>query len=199
MSTAVLLDPSRWRLPAFVERLTPREQRLLLIIGSVIFLVINFALVRGLLVTLSSLRAQKAAKTVLVQTQAKLLEEGPMWTARDNWLKQKQPVMTKSRDLANVDLLNELEKATRDHGLLLENPPVINPPENVPANAPYRSVSVSIETKGTWNALVRFLNSVQQPENFIVFESATLQSDPGDAALLKGKFRVAKWYQPESR
>lgn len=196
MSAALLFDPSRWRMPAFLERLTPRERRLVLLIGGVFFLILNFALIRGLLVTLKSLGTQKETKTVLLNTQRTLLQESELWAARDAWLKQKQPVMTKSRDLANVDLLNDLEKATRDNGLLLENPPVINPPENAPAGAQYRSVSVSIDTKGTWNALVRFLHTVQQPENFVVFESATIQSDPSDAALLRGKFRVAKWYQP---
>lgn len=196
MNAALLLDPSRWRMPAFFERLTLRERRLLLLVGGAIFLVVNFALIRGLLVTLKNLNMQKQAKTVLLNTQRTLLEEAEMWKARDAWLKQKQPAMTKSRDLANVDLLNDLEKATRDNGLLLENPPVINPPENAPSGAPYKSVSVSIDTKGTWNALVRFLHTVQQPENFVVFESATIQSDPTDAALLRGKFRVAKWYQP---
>lgn len=196
MSAAVLLDPSRWRIPAFFERLTGRERKLLLFVGGAIFLVLNLVVVRGLLVTLSNLNTQKRVKTALLNQQNLLLEAQPMWTAREAWLKQKQPVMTKSRDLANVDLLNELEKQTRDHGLLVENPPVINPAENAPPTAPYRPVSVSIETKGTWNALVRFLNAVQQPENFVVFESATIQSDPTDAALLRGKFRVAKWYQP---
>lgn len=195
MTAADVLDPTRWRMPAAIARLTVREQRLLLLVGGAVFLVLNLVLIRGLLVTLSSLRTQQAAKTTLLNTQNALLQQAELWQARENWLKQKQPAMTKSRDLANVDLLNELEKQTRDHGLLLENPPVINPAENAPSGAPYRPVSVSIETKGTWNALVRFLNSVQQPENFIVFESATIQSDPSDPALLKGKFRIAKWYQ----
>ncbi len=183
-------------MPAALERRTPRERKLLLLVGGVFFLLINLLLVRTLFQQMTTLRTEVNAKSSLLASQNTLLAQAGLWTERANWLQQRVPQMTQGRDRASVDLLNDLETLTRNHGLLLENPPVINPAENTPPGALHRPVSVSIETKGTWNALVRFLHAVQQPERFIVFESASVASDPSDNNLLRGKFRVAKWYGP---
>jgi hypothetical protein len=37
---------------------------------------------------------------------------------------------------------------------------------------------------------------MQDPEKFVVFESAQLQVDSADKTQMKGVFRVAKWYAP---
>ncbi len=193
---ALIPDPANFRVPAALAKLTPRERTLLFLVGGFLFVVINIVLVRGLLVTLSSQRLQVQAKTTMLTTQNNILAQSDLWSARENWMKEKQPTLTKSRDLASVDLLNDLDSEIRAHGLLSETPPVISPPENIPAGAPYQSVSVSVEIKGTWAALVRFLHKIQQPDRFIVFETATVQSDTTDKSLLRSKLRVAKWYAP---
>ena len=92
--------------------------------------------------------------------------------------------------------MNDLETLTRNNGLLLDAPPVINPGDKTAPGSAFQAVSVSIDTKGTWAAVARFLHTIQQPDHFIVFESATVQTDPNDNNLLRGKFRIAKWYRP---
>ena len=190
-----LLLPA-FRPPAAYTRLSARERKLLLIVVVALFALINLLVVRALLLSISDLRAQWNARSMTAAASKALLSQSDMWAKRQAWLAEKQPAIAAGRDRASIDLLNDLETLTRNNGLLLDAPPVINPAEKIAVDAAYQSVSVSIDTKGTWAALARFLHSVQQPERFIVFESATVQTDPSDNNLLRGKFRIAKWYKP---
>jgi hypothetical protein len=35
---------------------------------------------------------------------------------------------------------------------------------------------------------------VQQPEAFIVFENVNLAIDSGDPTMMRGKFKIARWF-----
>ncbi len=182
--------------PDAFTRLSVRERKLLLIVTTAVFIVINLLVIRGLLRSINVLRTQWNARSMTATASKALLSQSDLWAKREAWLNEKQPAIGAGRDRASIDLLNDLETLTRNNGLLLDAPPVINPAEKIGADASFQSVSVSIDTKGTWAAIARFLHTVQQPERFIVFESATVQSDPTDSNLLRGKFRIAKWYKP---
>ncbi|OAI42215.1 hypothetical protein AYO41_04605 [Verrucomicrobia bacterium SCGC AG-212-E04] len=186
----------RLRPPEAYNRLTTRERKLLLFVVGALFVVVNLLVVRGLLTSINELRAKWSARSMTATASKAMLSQSALWTKRDAWLNEKQPVIGAGRDRASIDLLNDLETLTRNNGLLLDAPPVINPAEKPGVDPAFQSVSVSIDTKGTWAAVARFLHTVQQPERFIVFESATVQTDPSDSNLLRGKFRIAKWYKP---
>lgn len=191
--------PFQWprlRAPEAYTRLSVRERKLLLVVGVAVFVVLNLLVIRGLLRSIIELRAQWSARSMTATAAKALLSQSSLWEKRAAWLNEKQPSIGAGRDRASIDLLNDLETLTRNNGLLLDAPPVINPADKIGADAAFQSVSVSIDTKGTWASIARFLHSVQQPERFIVFESATVQSDPTDSNLLRGKFRIAKWYKP---
>lgn len=183
-------------MPAAIARLSARERKLLLIVAGALFIVLNLLVVRSLLSSIAELRAQWSSRSMTATTSRALISQSELWTKRDNWLREKQPVLSAGRDRASIDLLNDLETLTRNNGLLLDAPPVINPADKPSPDGAYQVVSVSIDTKGTWSAVARFLHTIQQPERFIVFESATVQTDPTDNNLLRGKFRIAKWYKP---
>lgn len=184
------------RAPDAFTRLSVRERKLLLIVATAVFVVLNLLVIRALLRSINELRTQWNARSMTASASKALLSQSDLWAKRAAWLNEKQPAIGAGRDRASIDLLNDLETLTRNNGLLLDAPPVINPAEKIGADASFQSVSVSIDTKGTWAAIARFLHTVQQPERFIVFESATVQSDPTDSNLLRGKFRIAKWYKP---
>ena len=65
----------------------------------------------------------------------------------------------------------------------------------MPDDAP-QTVSVEGDTQGDWGETVRFLAEVQKPENFLVFDLASLRTSPTDARLMKCHFLVSKWYAP---
>jgi hypothetical protein len=46
---------------------------------------------------------------------------------------------------------------------------------------------------------VHFLYDVQQPEAFIVFESANIAVDNNDPTKMRGKFKIARWFAPAQR
>src|SRR5205823_6349612 len=93
---------------------------------------------------------------------------------------------------AGVELLDYVKSVAKKSDVVLENPAI-----GSPAKAQfYRSVPVNIETKSSWATLIRFLESIQQPEQFIVFETANVAIDPADPAMMRGKFKIARWYAP---
>ena len=198
MTMPAVLDPARLRMPAALVRLTPRERKLLLLVGGALFLVINLFLARAVIRSVQSARAEAQAQQSAWEAARGMLAQEQLWATRGAWLRENQPALTQGRDRANVELLGEVDGLTKQMGLTLESPPVINPAEppsggTTPAQ---QSVSVTIDAKGTWEALVRFLHAAQQPRTFIVFENASIQADPADAKLLRARLRVARWYAP---
>jgi hypothetical protein len=184
------------RLPAAFTRLSSRERKLLFLVVGAVFVMLNLFVVRGLLRSIADLRAQWNNRSMTATASKALVSQSSLWSKRDEWLGEKQPAIGAGRDRASIDLLNDLETLTRNNGLLLDTPPVINPADKTGPGAAYQAVSVSIDTKGTWASVARFLHTIQQPDRFIIFESATVQTDPSDNNLLRGKFRIAKWYKP---
>jgi hypothetical protein len=43
---------------------------------------------------------------------------------------------------------------------------------------------------------VHFLYDVQRPEAFTVFEQANLIVDASDPTVMRGRFKIAKWFAP---
>ena len=60
-------------------------------------------------------------------------------------------------------------------------------------------VADSFDVKTPWPPLVRFLYDVQQPESFVVFESFTLNIDPADPTMMRGKMKLARWFAPAGK
>ena len=135
--------------------------------------------------------ADVAARKVELQSIKEILAQRDLWAQRDAWITAKQPKL-ENRDRAGVALLEEIKQAAKASNVLLESPEL-----GAMATQPeYQSVSVGVQTKSSWAALIAFLNTLQQPEQFVVFESANLKIDTGDATQMRGRFRIAKWYAP---
>jgi hypothetical protein len=64
------------------------------------------------------------------------------------------------------------------------------------ATSTHQSVFASVETKCAWPPLVHFLYDMQRPEAFIVFENVNLIIDSSDPTIMRGKFKIAKWFAP---
>jgi hypothetical protein len=46
---------------------------------------------------------------------------------------------------------------------------------------------------------VHFLYDVQRPDAFIVFENVNLAIDGSDPTMMRGKFKIARWFAPAQR
>jgi hypothetical protein len=167
-----------------------RERVLAGMVTTVVLLLVNLFVWSWLLGAIRTARADVAKRKMTRLEQTVFLREADLWTKREKWLREHQPVYKGAADASA--LLDQLKDTGNKDNVLIENP-AIGSNETNPA---YQSVSVSIETKSPWPPLVHFLYDVQMPESFIVFESVNLAIDSSDATQMRGRFKVARWYAP---
>ena len=179
-------------IPAFFQRMNPRERVLSLFVGGTLFLLVNWFVWSWLMSTLEQTRTDLATKKAARAQQSVFLKERGMWEKREAWLKKTQPTLKGPGDTST--LLDEVKAIAGKHNVLIENPNL----GGVESTPTHQSTSVSIETKSPWQPLVRFLHDVQQPESFVVFENVNLAIDSADPTMMRGKFKIARWFAPKS-
>ncbi|HWL53519.1 MAG TPA: GspMb/PilO family protein [Chthoniobacteraceae bacterium] len=171
--------------------LSPRERRLVILIGGILFLLANLLLLSSVRKSFAKTNVEITSKREELARLDAILAEGENWQEREAWITRHQPVL-ENREQAGVTLLEEVRQVARASDVLLEKPSL----GGIVAEAGYQSVSVEVETRSSWQALITLLHSLQRPENFIVFESVHLQVDPKDATQMQGRLKIARWYAP---
>ncbi|HEY0370253.1 MAG TPA: hypothetical protein VGC85_11700 [Chthoniobacterales bacterium] len=171
--------------------MNPRERLLALIIAALVFVVVNLFIWSSMLGALRRAHADLASRQSARAQQRVFLRERPMWEKRAEWLSKHQPVLQSPAEASS--LLEQVKQAAAKQNVLIENPQ-IGSSESTPN---YQTVSSTIETKSPWQPLIHFLYDVQQPENFVVFESVNLAIDSADPTLMRGKFKIARWFVPK--
>jgi len=179
---------------AWLEKLNRRERILAGVVAGIVFLLFNLFLWSWLLGAIGHARADLSAKKAQRQEETIFIKEKALWAQRDEWLRQHQPALKNSGE-AQTSLLDQLKERAGKYELLIENP-AIGAGEIAPD---HQAVFASIETKSSWPALLHFLYDVQQPESFLVFDSVNLAIDTNDATMMRGKFKVVRWYAPAQR
>jgi hypothetical protein len=180
-------------IPAWYERMNRRERILSWIVAGAIIVLLNLVIWSWLFGALGRARAELAERKAARAKQAVYVKERDLWTKRDAWLRQHQPTLKNAAEAST--LLDELKQVAGKYSILIENP-AIGAGETTPN---HQTVFASIETKSPWPPLVHFLYDVQQPESFVVFESVTLMIDSGDPTMMRGKFKIARWFAPAQR
>ena len=178
-------------MPAWFQRMNQRERFLALAVGGVIFLLLNLFVWSALFGMSRRAHADLASRKAVRAQQTVFLKERKMWDKRSEWLKKNQPTLKSPVEAST--LLDQVKEVAAKHNVLLENPQ-LGSSDSTPN---YQAVFVSIETKGQWPPLVHFLYDVQQPEAFVVFESVNLVIDSADPTLMRGKFKIARWFVPK--
>ena len=88
--------------------------------------------------------------------------------------------------------LDELRSLAHEQDVTIDNQAI----GAVSKTQSYRSVPVTFDTRSMWPALIAFLQKVQSPDQFTVFESANIQIDAEDPSKMRGRFKIARWYAP---
>ncbi len=179
-------------MPAWFQRMNPRERVLSLIVAGALFLLINLFVWSALLGALHKVRSDIASRKTLRKEQTVFLKEQKTWEKRADWLKKNQPTLKSPVEAST--LLDEVKQAAGKHNVLIENP-AIGASETTPN---YQSVFASVETKSPWPPLVHFLYDIQKPDSFVVFENVNLAIDSADPTMMRGKFKIARWFAPKS-
>lgn len=176
--------------PAWFQKLNPRERKLALLVAGALFLLLNLVIWSKLFDILANARAELVLRRATREEQRAYIKERDLWTRRDQWLKEHQPTLKSAVEAST--LLEQVKEIAGKHNVLIENP-AIGAGDPTPD---HQSVFASFETKSPWPPLVHFLFDVQQPESFVVFENMQLNIDPSDPSMMRGRFRIARWFVP---
>jgi hypothetical protein len=179
--------------PAWYERMNQRERLLSWIVAGAVIVLVNLVILSWLFGALGRARSELAARKAALAEQAVYVKERDLWTKRDQWLREHQPTLKNPAE-ASV-LLDQLKQVAGKYNVLIQNP-AIGSGETTPN---HQTVFASIETKSPWPPLVHFLYDVQKPDAFVVFESVNLAIDSSDPTMMRGKFKIARWFAPAQR
>ena len=177
---------------SYEPRPHPREKALSYFVGGAVLLVVNLFVINYFLTNRARLSAEARTKTMQLRSMKLLLANAPLWQEREARLIGAQPRL-ENEATAGVQFLTEIKEAAKREQVTIEQP-VILPVEQRPACT---AVSVELETKSTWAALIDFLKPLQGPEQFIVVETGTLRVDSGDPTMMRAHLKIAKWYAPK--
>jgi hypothetical protein len=175
------------------QRLNRRERMLSAVVGGVVFLILNWWIWAKLLGSLEQARADLATRRETRKVQELFIRERGVWEKRAQWLKEHQPALKGPGEAST--LLDQIKQVAGKHNVVIENP-AIGTSDATPER---QAVFASFEVKSPWPPLVRFLYDVQQPESFVVFESITLNIDPADPTMMRGKMKLARWFTPAGK
>jgi hypothetical protein len=177
-------------MPAWYQRMNPRERLLSWIVAGTLLALFNLWILTSVLGAVGSAQKELATRRSKLAEQALYVKERDMWIKRDEWLRQHQPVLKNPAEASA--LLDQLREVAGKYNIEIENP-AIGTGETTPY---HQTVFASIETKSPWPPLVHFLYDVQDPEEFVVFENVNLAIDGNDPTMMRGKFKIARWFAP---
>ncbi len=173
---------------AWYHRMNPRERVLSWIVAGTIFVLLNLWILSWILGALGAAHKEVAARRAKLAEQTLYIKERDLWTKREEWIRKHQPVLNNPAEASA--LLDQLKQVAGKYNVLVENP-AIGAGETTPY---HQTVFASIETKSPWPPLVHFLYDVQRPDAFIVFENVNLTVDGSDPTMMRGKFKIARWF-----
>jgi hypothetical protein len=181
------------KLTEFYQRMNRRERLLAGLVVGVVALLVNLFIWNALLGAIGSARKELSDRRAARKTQTVFMKERDLWLKREAWLKKHQPALQSAGEAST--LLDHVKEVAKKHNVLVVNP-AIGSGQAAPS---HQSVFASIETKSPWPALVGFLYDIQQPDDFIVFEDANLAIDSSDPTMMRGRFKIARWFAPANR
>jgi hypothetical protein len=173
--------------------MNPRERVLSWVVAGTIFALLNLWILNWILGALGVAHKEVTARRAKLAEQALYVKERDLWNKREEWIRKHQPVLNNPAEASA--LLDQLKQVAGKYEVLIENP-AIGTGETTPY---HETVFASIETKSPWPPLVHFLYDVQRPDGFVTFENVNLTVDGSDPTMMRGKFKIARWFAPAQK
>lgn len=173
-----------------MRALTVKEKRLLAGLLGAIFVLLN---VVGLQAFLSR---QRTLQSSIVRLQGELtegraiLEEKTVWQERAAWLDAKQPGDDTTTTDDDAKFYEFVENSAKNAGLTYTR----RDAGQRQSDGAYAEVVDSSQVKGKMEALVKWLNELQQPEAFRAIKQISVKS--GEPPEVIAEVEVARWYRP---
>jgi hypothetical protein len=177
-------------MPAWYQRMNPRERVLSWIVAGTVAVLLNLWILNSLWGAVAGAQKEFATRRSKLAEQALYIKERDTWAKRDDWMREHQPVLKNPAEASA--LLDQLQEVAGKYNIEVENP-AIGTGETTPY---HQTVFASIETKSPWPPLVHFLYDLQHPDAFVVLENVNLAIDGNDPTMMRGKFKIARWFAP---
>ena len=170
----------------------PSEKRLLLILGTAVFLALNLLGLRAFLVSRKGIAAQISAAKASVAEDKGWIDIGETLRPAYNWIKE-HPMPVMPPDDASA-LLLKTERDVAEKASLKVTEENLLPPVDSPLGA---TVGVSVKLSGSFSGIVKFLHSIQDPAAWRVIQKLTLRSDTQPPNVL-ADLEILQYFRPKS-
>ena len=173
-----------------MRALTVKEKRLLAGLLGAIFVLLNVVGLQAFL------NRQRDLQSNIVRLQGELtegraiLEEKAVWQERAAWLDAKQPGDDTTTTDDDAKFYEFVENSAKNAGLTYTR----RDAGQRPSDGAYAEVVDSSQVKGKMEALVKWLNELQQPEAFRAIKQISVKS--GEPPEVIAEVEVARWYRP---
>jgi len=174
-----------------MRALTVKEKRLLAGLLGAIFVLLNVVGLQAFL------NRQRTLQSSIVRLQGELtegraiLEEKTVWQERAAWLDAKQPGDDTTTTDDDAKFYEFVENSAKNAGLTYTR----RDAGQRQSDGAYAEVVDSSQVKGKMEALVKWLNELQQPEAFRAIKQISVKS--GEPPEVIAEVEVARWYRPE--
>ena len=173
-----------------MRALTAKERKLLFFLLGAIFLLLNIVGLQAFL------NRQRSLQTGIVQLRAQLdehraiLADRAYWDERAAWLDANQPADDVGTVEDDTKFTQFVETSAKNAGLTYTR----RDAGQRPSEGPFAEVVDSSQVKGKMDALVKWLNELQQPDAFRAIKQISVKS--GEPPEVIAEVEVARWYRP---
>jgi hypothetical protein len=169
-----------------------RESRLLIAFGVIALVGLGFIGFKLMTRWKESIGQREQAMVNTKVEAEELLAMGDFWTARSDWLSQRQPSYRSQKDADN-ELSDLITDTAKQNNITLG---ARSQEEPTKMGSSVGAALVIAEAKAPYEKMLRWLQSLQHPEAFVAVTGMTLKPDAEDTAqLYVTDLRVQKWYR----
>lgn len=176
-----------------MAKLKASEKRLLIIFLIGLFLVVNFFVYQEYASRYDRLGAQQSQLRLQKKKFEVMLVERQTWIDRRDWVVRRLP-QYRTIDDRDVHLVNLVRNAAATSSLEIVAGPNPLPTKN---SEHFEETLVNVTVDGEIEALVRFLHSLQDPEQFRSLTSMQMLPAKKDSSAIRCELTLAQWWSLE--
>ncbi|HEY5752046.1 MAG TPA: hypothetical protein VIT21_02765 [Chthoniobacterales bacterium] len=173
-----------------MRKLTPLEKKLIIALGATIFILANLFGVSALLRQRNALKLESIQLRGEEQDAAMWLSEKELWLKRKEWLDARQPKIGQA-EVAQPQFFQDLQKSARAQNLAIDEQGF----GEISETPQYQAVTVRMRVSGSLENVIKWLVTIQQPDQFQAVTNFSLRSDK-DPPKVNLELEIAKWHAP---
>ncbi|MFZ4483565.1 MAG: hypothetical protein ACOYOL_06255 [Chthoniobacterales bacterium] len=174
-----------------MRALTSKEKRLLVGLLGALFVLVNVIGLQTLLNRQRDLRSNIGELRQQIDFGDALLAEKDYWAERAAWLAENQPTDDTATTQDDEKFYDFIESSARESGLEF----AAGTPGAAVSQGAYVQINYSAKVKGKLQALIKWLNLLQQPKEFRAIRQISIKSDAEPPGIVCD-IDVARWYRP---